>query len=77
MYNPFTSVYKIENSFIQALLFPKAPGIEQVPPNTEGNKVSQTLCPINNDSFPGNFSTKDLAWLTGQNDSLNAFLFFH
>ena len=62
---------------IHALLHPKAPGIEQVPSNTEGNKVSQTLCPINNGSFPGNFSKKDLDWLTGQNDSLNACLFFH
>lgn len=35
---------------------PKPPGMAQVPPNTEGNKASKTLCPVNRGILPANFS---------------------
>ena len=51
---------------IQVLPHPKAPGIAQVPPSTEGNKLSKTLCPVNRGTLPLNFSAKGLGYRTGQ-----------
>ena len=51
---------------IQVLPQPKAPGIAQVPPNTEGNNASRTHYPVNNGVFPTSFSTNGLGSLTGQ-----------
>lgn len=46
---------------MQVLPHPKAPGMAQVPPKTEGNKASKTLYPVNNGTLPANFSTIGLA----------------
>jgi hypothetical protein len=35
---------------------PKAPGIQQVPPKTEGNNASKTRYPVRSGTFPYNFS---------------------
>lgn len=50
---------------IQVLPHPKAPGMAQVPPNTDGNSASSTLYPVSSGTLPANFSTTGLAYLTG------------
>ena len=40
---------------MQVLPQPNAPGIAQVPPRTEGNRVSSTLYPVNRGTSPTNF----------------------
>jgi len=44
---------------------PKAPGIAQVPPKTDGKSESKTLYPVNKGTLPANFSALGLAYLTG------------
>ena len=51
---------------IQVFPHPKAPGIAQVPPKTEGKRESKTLCPVKRGTFPANFSAQGLTYLTGQ-----------
>lgn len=35
---------------------PKAPGMAQVPPKTEGKRLSNTLYPVKSGVFPASFS---------------------
>ena len=51
---------------IQVLPQPKAPGMAQVPPRTDGNRESKTLYPVNKGTFPTNLLAKGLGFLTGQ-----------
>ena len=61
MFEYFATAYDIH-----VLPHPKAPGIAQVPPNTDGNNASKTHYPVNKGVSPTSFSTKGLGSLTGQ-----------
>lgn len=52
---------------IQVFPQPKAPGIAQVPPCTEGKRESRILYPVKSGILPASFSAHGLACLTGQN----------
>ena len=45
---------------------PKAPGMAQVPPSTDGKKVSMTRWPVTSARLPASFSRTGRALRTGQ-----------
>jgi len=51
---------------ITVLPHPKAPGMQHVPPKTEGKSVSSTLCPVSRGVSAMSFLATGLGLLTGQ-----------
>ncbi len=64
----FTSEFEYLDSAYEIQVFPqpKAPGMAQVPPSTDGNRESSTLCPVKRGTFPASFSATGRTCLTGQ-----------